>query len=301
MKNLDRRQFLKGSLLATASIGMAGGFPAADRGQESVRESIPISPPEDIVDTNVNLSRWPFRRIRGDTTSELVDMLAGHGVTQAWAGSYDGLLHKNVSAVNARLAGECSSHDMLVPFGTINPKLPGWEEDLRRCHEEHGMRGIRLHPNYHQYTLDETVFARLLERTAERGMIVQLAVVMEDSRTQHPLVRVPVVDLEPLPPLLKGMPEARVVIQNNRSNVSRDVLRELVDTSQVYMDMARVEGVGAVSRVLQNVPDDRVVFGSHAPYFYHMAALLKMEGSELTQDQISAIARKNARRLIGRA
>lgn len=253
------------------------------------------------MDTNVNLSRWPFRRLRGDTPSDLVEMLARHGVTRAWAGSYDGLLHKNISAVNARLAEECSRHDMLVPFGTINPKLPDWKEDLRRCDEQYEMSGIRLYPNYHQYTLDETVFAQLLDRAAERSLIVQLAVVMEDARTQHPLVQVPAVDLAPLPQLLKGIPEATVVIQNNRNNVPGDLLRALVETGQVYVDIARAEGVGAVSRVLENVPADRVLFGSHAPYLYHMAAVLKMEESDLAEDETSAIARDNAYRLVDRA
>jgi hypothetical protein len=46
-----------------------------------------------MIDTNVYLSRWPFRRLRGDETPELVAMLRRAGVTQAWAGSFDGVLH----------------------------------------------------------------------------------------------------------------------------------------------------------------------------------------------------------------
>ena len=47
-----------------------------------------------IIDTNVNISRWPFRRLAGDETPDLVARLRKRNVTQAWAGSFDGILHK---------------------------------------------------------------------------------------------------------------------------------------------------------------------------------------------------------------
>ena len=68
--------------------------------------------------------------------------LRQHRITQAWAGSYEGLLHKNLDGVNARLADECRANGagILVPFGTVNPALPDWEADLRRCQEKYGMQ-----------------------------------------------------------------------------------------------------------------------------------------------------------------
>ncbi len=139
-----------------------------------------------MIDANVNLHRWPFRRLAGDDPGDLVARLRAKGVTQAWAGSFEGLLHRDMAGVNARLAAACREHgpEFLVPFGCINPKLPYWQEDVRRCQEDHRMVGIRVYPNYHGYALDDPAFAKLLSVAANRNLVLQIALNMEDPRTQ---------------------------------------------------------------------------------------------------------------------
>ena len=254
-----------------------------------------------IVDTNVYLSRWPFRRLPDDETAKLVAALRDRGVSQAWAGSFDGILHKDVAAVNERLTADCRRYgdDLLLPFGTVNPALPDWKEDLRRCHERHHMPGIRLHPNYHGYGLDSPLFTDLLETAAARGLLVQIAACMEDVRTQHPLVRVLDVDLAPLADLLGRVPAARVEILNWRG-AGRDVVRRLAGTGRVYFDLAMLEGAEGLARLRQTVPFPGVLFGSNFPLYYFDSAWLKVREAGLPPAEEQAVLSRNAVRVLGR-
>lgn len=255
-----------------------------------------------MVDTNVYLSRWPFRRLPGDEPRKLVDALRRHGVAQAWAGSFDGILHKDVAAVNERLAADCRLHGggMLLPFGTVNPSLADWREDLRCCHERYRMRGIRLHPNYHGYDLNSTLFREVLEASAGRGLVVQIAGCMEDTRMQHPLMRLKDVDWAPLADQLARVPAARVQLLNWKA-LSRERTERLAASGQVYFDIAMLEGMAGLARLLSVVPVSRVLFGSNSPLFYFDAALLKVREAALSAQDEEAVLGRNAGQVLGNA
>ncbi|HEX7902024.1 MAG TPA: amidohydrolase family protein [Planctomycetota bacterium] len=252
------------------------------------------------IDIHVNLSRWSFRRVRGDASpTELADLLRERGVTEAWAGSFDALLHRDVAAVNARLADDCRRDGLLVPFGTVDPTLPDWEEDLRRCHEDHRMPGIRLHPGWHGYTLDDPRFVQFVQQATERRLIVQIALRMEDERTQHPRLNVPEVD--PAPLLEAAVPKARLVLLNAHRNVKPELLGKLAAAGVAGFDLAGLEGMGGVESFAKRVGIERVLFGSFFPLFTWESASLKLRESGLAPDAERAIRVENARRLRTRS
>lgn len=254
-----------------------------------------------MIDVNVSLSRWPFRRLPLDEPAALAAALRRLGVTQAWAGSFDGVLHRDVAGVNRRLADDCKAfgEGLFVPFGTVNPTLPDWREDLRRCHEEHRMPGIRLHPNYHGYGLDDPRLAALLDEAAGRSMLVQVVAAMEDERTQHPMLRVPPIDPAPLAGLVVRRPQLRVVLLNASIRPTGDPIKRLVDTGRIWIDTAMIEGVAVIERVVDSVGSGRILAGSHAPFYCAEAPSLKLQEAALKEADRRAIAEGNARSLVG--
>lgn len=286
-RGIHRRSFLE-------VAGALAGVAALDR-------TAIAAPPEmrtGLIDVNVYVGEWPTRRLRGDETRELVSMLRRKGVTSAWTGNFDALLHKDLGAANAWLAEECQRHGkgMLKPFGSVNPAAPDWMEELRGCAQGHRMIGIRLHPNYHGYALGDGFCLQLLRAAADFGLIVQIPVIMEDERMMHPLLRPAAVDLALLPDIVRKVPNLKVVLLN--AFLKSPALEKVLSAGRVYLEIAMVEGVGGVQKLLTQIPADRLLYGSYAPFFYPEAALLKLRESPLSREQLQSIQAGNATSLI---
>jgi predicted TIM-barrel fold metal-dependent hydrolase len=284
---LDRRDLFHSALMgATAMV-----HPELATGE--VSEPVPRG----IVDTNVNVFQWPFRRLPLDRTDVLVRKLRSLRIDHAWVGSFEGLLHRDITAVNQRVFDECRQHPELTPIGSINPMLPDWQSDLKVCLQRFKMPAVRLHPNYHGYTLANRAFADVLRRVASLGRLVQLCVAMEDTRTHHPLVRVPDVDLSPLADVMAAIPQARVQLLNYRPGPS--VPDSLVQIPGLYFDTARVEGTDGVASLLRSVKGERVMFGTHAPFLIPEASLIRVAEANLSDDAARALLGGTALGLVG--
>ncbi len=281
---MKRRTFLA-STIAVAAANAAASKPDA-------------APAIAITDTNVYLGTWPFRTLSGEHPAALAAKLMRNDVHTAWAASFAGILHRDIAAANAALVTSCKEMHGIecIPIGTINPMLPAWRGDVKRCVQQHGMKIVRLHPNYHGYKLDDAIFTELLAELTAQKLRIQIVAQLEDERTQHPLVQVKPVDLKPLPALLDQHTEARVMVLNANSAM---ILSALHGCTRVWLDCAMIEAVGGIEVLLKTWPQDKLCFGSHAPLFYPESSRLKLQESELSAAQMQAVTHDNAAAFLG--
>lgn len=297
MNPLDRREFLKHSLVTGAVISLARPSLGAAAGA-----------PPGIIDTNVNLFEWPFRRLKYRDTAALVAKLKKHRVVEAWAGSFEALLYKDMQGVNERLAAECRAKGggFLRPMGAVNLAWSDWEEDVRRCHEVFRMPGVRIFPGYQPFDFSHPELGRLIQVTRERGLLLQVVFAMEDPRVHHPALALRPIVAGPLVAALKEAPGARVQLLHYTGSVQGGDLRQFMTETSACIDISRWESNGIVGRMIGASPDrpaarvplERVMFGSHAPYFPIETAILKLIESPLSAEQLLAIMQGNARRLL---
>ena len=311
MNPIDRRNFLKNSLLGAAAVSLPGRQALAAQTSGRNATGVRSARAPGIIDTNVNLFSWPFRALKYRDPRALVAKLKKHRVVEAWAGSFEALLSKDMNGVNARLAAECREHGrgFLIPFGSVNLAWPDWQEDVRRCHKVHKMPGIRIYPGYQPFDLDHIGMESLVKMTSERGLVLQVVFGMEDPRVHHPIINVGPVTFGPLLKAVNETPSAKVQLLHFSGSSQGEELSQFMAKPNTFLDISRLEGNGAVGRMIGSieglpsarVPVDRIVFGSHAPYFPVETAILKLIESPLDVQQLQSIMQGNARRLLPRA
>jgi len=268
---MNRRAFLHSTALTAAAAS-----------------TLPAQIVSRVIDTNTYFGEWPFR----DLPAHLMP------IPDAWVGSFEALLHTDLDRVNAALATAGSKRPGWLGFGAVNPRNPGWRETLRRIHEVHRFPGIRLHPNYHDYTLGSAEFRELLAAARERKLVVQIVGRMEDPRTQHPKLSAPDVDFAPLVETLEALTGAKVQILNGLTTPRANLLWARLGKLGVVLDLAMLEGMEGVRAFLDANPGVPLAYGSHAPFFIAEAAALKMQESTMTAEERAAIHSGHALKLL---
>src|SRR6185369_14631804 len=112
----------------------------------------------------------------------------------------------------------------------------------------------------------------------------------------------------PLLKLLNRTPNAKIQLLHF-ARTPLDDLSQFMAKPNTFLDISRLEGNGVLGRMIGSIEGlpsarvrvDRIIFGSHAPYFPVETALLKLVESPLDSAQLQAIMQTNARRLFHRA
>jgi predicted TIM-barrel fold metal-dependent hydrolase len=192
--------------------------------------------------------------------------------------------------------------DRLIPFAVINPFYVGWPDDLKTCHEEFGMGGLRLYPKWHHYSLSDRCCLDLVNAAAERGMVISIPLRAEDQRQRSWLVDVPDVPLEEIVSLVKACPQAQFILVNGLGFVHSPLGRQDNGLpSNYFIEVSRLSAVLAneIGQLIANLGAERVVFGTGMPFNYPDPALVKLEVLEASEEDKEKIRWRNAATLLG--
>ena len=251
-----------------------------------------------LLDINTWVGHWPFRQLRHNTASALVRRMDQRGIDRGVVASIHGVFYKNVHIANEELAKETRRYgDRLIPFASLNPLYPGWEEDLRRCAEDLGLRGLRLYPQYHGYDLTDAASLELIDAATELGWPLQVPMRIVDRRQRHRWDMARDLTQDDFQAMLSARPKARWMLLNSLGLDGSRLPAEanfLVEISRMASVLQR-----NIQELISEAGSGRLAFGTGMAFKVPEPALLKLEILDTSKAVREKIAWKNAAKMLG--
>ncbi len=250
------------------------------------------------LDVNAWLGAWPFQYFHDDTAGKLEERLAAAGIGRALVGSPEAAFNHDCLAANRLLVKRLAGRRTLHPVPALDPTKGDWNDNLALALDE-GAAAVRLFPTFHLYELDSAAALAAVESVAAAGglsLFVQMR--MEDERTHHLRCRVPALAVAPVLALAGRFPSLPVVALCPYYHEAVELAK---GPANVRFDLSHVETLRTVASLTAEVPVERVLLGTHAPFLQPKAALMKLEAPYVSEAARRAIGWENARSILGGA
>lgn len=197
----------------------------------------------------------------------------------------------NVNDFAAAINGE-----RLVAFGSVHPDAPDRIEELYRI-KEMGLKGIKLHPEYQDFYVDDDKMLAVYETADKLDLIVTFHAGV-DIEYFEPVHNTP----ERMARILSAFPKGKVVAAHMGGwQLWHDVEKYLVGKN-LYFDTGFCYGnmpAPHARRIVQNHGADKILFASDLPWCGSHYSRRFVESWGLSADEFAAVMGGNAAKLLG--
>jgi len=189
--------------------------------------------------------------------------------------------------------------DRFIGYAFINP-LGGTKavDDLKRCINDFGLKGIKLHPVSHSYQIYGGVHNDLVDPIAELATRFKLPIIIHSGwyAFGHP---------SNIGLLADAFPEATIIIAHCGGAPesfgfgmlsSLEVARK---HKNVFLEISHCPALLFLKEFVDRVGADRLVFGSDTPWGVVEIELSKIKALQLNEEQQQLVLGGNMARILG--
>lgn len=188
--------------------------------------------------------------------------------------------------------------DRLVPFPSVHPAAADPADEVRRIAAS-GFRGIKMHPYYQDFDLDEDRLLPLYRAVAEEGLVLLMHtgfdIAFDRVRKADPVRALRVLD---------AVPDLLLVTSHWGAWEDWDEVEKHLLGQPIYMDISFALQFQPVERsrawILAH-PGEFILFGTDSPWSAQDATLDYVRALRLDASLEAAILGGNAARLLGQS
>ncbi len=187
--------------------------------------------------------------------------------------------------------------DRFTPLGSIHPDYPHPEREIDRLHGA-GIPGLKLHPDYMGFFIDDPAFDDIFSLCSEYGMFVLIHAGF-DVYSPALIHATP----ERILRRLERSPETVLVAAHFGGNALYDEVEETLIGHDLYIDaslgMLMNLDPAQAARLLGKHDAERILFGSDCPWASPLETFRWLDALPLPADRKEKLFYRNAVRLLG--
>jgi len=243
------------------------------------------------VDINCYIGNWPFRKLRRNTIEDLQKIHMENNIEYGYISSLNSIFY------NDPFEAEEDLHEAVkdTPYKhimTINPLLPEFEQDIDMGIREFNIKGIKIFPGYHGYSLQDESLERLCNILDDYGLPLFVAIRMEDERLNY--------IMKPKQPSIN---EICNFIKNHNNTIiflsmlygelmaCKDYIRE---AKNVFFDTSGIRNFLGIEKLLGTFNADKILYGSQFPLYCLKSSFLMTDKAQIGDEEKRKIFYKNA-------
>ena len=185
--------------------------------------------------------------------------------------------------------------ESVIPFGSVYPDAPDALLELERI-KAAGLKGIKLHPEYQQFYVDDEKMKPIYKKISELGLILVFHAGF-DYGYPAPYHCMP----ENLKNALKWLDTPVVAAHFGGQDCREEVLRTLCGLPSLYLDISFSYGTiskPTAEKIIEKHGADKILFASDSPWHNPAWEIHMVENLSLTKEEKEKIYCKNAVKLL---
>jgi predicted TIM-barrel fold metal-dependent hydrolase len=248
------------------------------------------------------VGEYPYRQLTNTSPDWLLSQLDRLGLDRAWVGYLPAILHRDPRPGNRVLSSLVSRHeDRLLPAPTVDPRLPGWEEDVNTAIQV-GAPSVRAYPMHQGLDPVGGEMRVLAAALATAGLPLTLTVRFEDSRQRHPLDTALDLPAAAVRSLVRSDPEVKILVTHADRSLIQEVHFGLTaeESRRLIWDISWVWGPpeNHLNLLFETIGLERFVLGSGMPLRIPDASIAKLDLIELSESDRAALMGGNLDRWL---
>ncbi len=187
--------------------------------------------------------------------------------------------------------------DRIIPFASVHPDAENVSDQLESL-KKIGIKGIKLHPDYQDFYIDEERLFPIYEKCTELEMPIVFHAGLDALCPDN--IHAPV---DRIVKVIDKFPKLQMILAHLGANeMWEDVYEKIAGKSEnVYLDTAFIGEKCSdelMEKIIKKHGANKILFGSDLPWMSPKEVVEKLNRLNLTNEEMELILHKNAEKVL---